>query len=71
MDDDKHPPLITFSQAAMIVSRERLREAVDQKQLTLYRRRRTLLLSRNEVLAVRQQASLLPSSDMSILNEER
>jgi hypothetical protein len=54
----------------MIVSRDSLREAVDQKQLTLYRRRRRLLLSRSQVLALRQQASLLPSSDMSTFNEE-
>jgi hypothetical protein len=71
MDHDKHPQLMTFSQAALLVPRAVLSHAVDDKRLTLYRRKRTLLLARAEVPALRQQASLLPSGDLSILDEER
>jgi hypothetical protein len=48
--DDRHPGEVPVSQAAMIVPRALLGEAIDTGALTLIRRGRKLYLLRGEVL---------------------
>lgn len=61
--------LITFGEAALIVPRDTLRQAVDCRKLTLYRRGRTLLVSREQVVGLQFQEQPRAAPDMSILNE--
>ena len=63
MGEDHHDELIRFSDAALIVPRSVLSQAVDDKRLTLYRRKRTLLLAREQVMKQAHISTFTVTSD--------